>query len=149
MNKEQHRRLEKNYLIASAAAVFTAFLCINIYPEYHGGPQIGRSGLMALSLAMIAMMTYVVRKVFLANRESEDRNEELTSDPGRLKRMFFLWSACTVLLGASLVRYPLYMHFKSGEEIGIRGTAVLVVGCGVIVGTIGHVVIRLRDYRKL
>jgi hypothetical protein len=150
MNRELHSRLEKNYLIASAIAVFTAFLCINIYPEYHGGPQIGRSGLLALSLAMIAMMIYVVKKVLMTRKESgaEPENEELTSDPGRLKKMFFLWSIATSVLGASLVRYPLYLHFKSHEDIGLRGIGVLFMGSLIILGTIGHVIFRFRDYRK-
>ena len=151
MNREQHSRLEKNYLAASAIAVFTAFLCINIYPEYHGGPQIGRSGLLALSVAMIAMMIYVVKKVLMKRDENSahPEHEELTSDPGRLRKMFFLWSISSIVLAVSLIRYPLFLYFKSHEDIGMRGVGVLLVGAIIILGTIGHVMIRFKDYRKL
>ena len=99
MDRERHYRLEKNYLIASASAVFTAFLCINIYPEHHGGPQIGQSGLIALSAAIIAMIIFVVKKVITdrpgkasahVENETPDDDDKPVSDPARLKKMFFL-----------------------------------------------------------
>ena len=148
MEREKHLRLEKNYLLASAAAVFTAFLCINIYPEYHGGPQIGSSGLFALSAAMVAMMIYIVKKVLTdRSEETSETDGKPVSDPARLKRMFFLWSICTVLLAASLVRYPLYLHYKMNENMGYRGMISLIIGSVLIVVTLYHVISRLKDYR--
>ncbi|MBN2527721.1 MAG: hypothetical protein JXR76_15120 [Deltaproteobacteria bacterium] len=154
MDKITHLKLERNYLIASAVAVFAAFLCINIYPEHHGGPQIGQSGLLALSAAMIAMMVYIVRKAITdksesANADGTDDNSEPVSDPRRLKRMFFLWSACTVVLSISLVRYPLYLQYRMNESIDGRGVFSLIMGAALIIGTLIHIIARLKDYKKL
>lgn len=158
MNETIQRNLERNYLTASALAVFTAFLCINLYPEHHGGPQIGRSGLLALSAAMIAMIVFIVHKVLSTRNSSppkenaETQNNDitaLTSDPARLKRMFFLWSACTILLAASLIRYPSYMYFKQHEPFDARGIGSLLVGGLLIISTIVHIIVRKKDYRKI
>ncbi|MBN2343516.1 MAG: hypothetical protein JXX29_04955 [Deltaproteobacteria bacterium] len=150
MERKQHIHLERNYLIASAAAIFTAFLCINLYPDYHGGPQIGRSGLLALSAAMIAMMIYIVHKALTDKKNSEEqKNEEPVSDPARLKKMFFLWSGFTVLLSASLVRYPIYFYIKENQPFDTQGIVSLVLGVVLTIGTVLHVAIRVKQYRKL
>lgn len=140
-------------MTASAIAILAAFLCINLYPEYHGGPQIGRSGLLALSAAMIGMIIFIVYKVVTPlQKESADEPsttaEPLSSDPNRLKKMFFLWSGFTILLAVSLMRYPLYLYFKDGHPFDSRGIGGLLLGGALIVATVLHIFVRFRDYRK-